>query len=65
MSELKKYSELSFGDINERSMPLITSRGCPFRCGFCYNTAFNRNRWRAMSSKVSLERLKSIIERFK
>lgn len=28
---------------------LITSRGCPHKCGFCYNLAFNKRRWRAHS----------------
>jgi len=26
---------------NERTLPVMTSRGCPFRCGYCYNLAFN------------------------
>jgi anaerobic magnesium-protoporphyrin IX monomethyl ester cyclase len=28
-----------------------TSRGCPHRCGFCYNSIFNKNRWRGKSAK--------------
>jgi len=27
-----------------------TSRGCPFRCGFCYNAAFSCRKWRAKSA---------------
>lgn len=26
-----------------------TSRGCPFNCGFCYNLAFNKRKWRPQS----------------
>lgn len=38
-----------------RSLTLMTSRGCPFRCTFCYNTVFNRNTWRGMSAARVLE----------
>jgi radical SAM superfamily enzyme YgiQ (UPF0313 family) len=27
----------------------MTSRGCPFNCGFCYNLAYNKRRWRPHS----------------
>lgn len=33
----------------------VTSRGCPFNCGFCYNAAFNKRRWRAHSIDHVLE----------
>lgn len=33
----------------KRVIPLNSSRGCPFRCGFCYNLIFNRNKIRAHS----------------
>ncbi len=26
-----------------------SSRGCPFNCAFCYNSAFNKRRWRSHS----------------
>jgi radical SAM superfamily enzyme YgiQ (UPF0313 family) len=29
-----------------RSIYLQSSRGCPFRCGYCYNGVFNGRRWR-------------------
>lgn len=32
-----------------RSISYMTSRGCPFNCGFCYNLAFNKRRWRPFS----------------
>lgn len=30
-------------------MPLVTSRGCPYRCGYCYNTKFSQRKWTALS----------------
>lgn len=36
-------------DKYKRVIAYKTSRGCPFNCAFCYNRAFNKNRWRAWS----------------
>jgi radical SAM superfamily enzyme YgiQ (UPF0313 family) len=30
----------------ERTLPIISSRGCPYRCTFCYNLVFNEQSWR-------------------
>ncbi len=30
----------------KRTLPIISSRGCPYRCTFCYNLVFNGQRWR-------------------
>jgi radical SAM superfamily enzyme YgiQ (UPF0313 family) len=30
----------------QRTLPIISSRGCPFGCSFCYNKVFNKQRWR-------------------
>ncbi len=35
--------------------PYLTSRGCPHRCGFCYNNDFNNRIWRAKSAENVLE----------
>jgi len=38
-----------------------TSRGCPHRCGFCYNDFFHRRDWRAKSAEkifIELERVR-------
>jgi len=39
----------------KRVLPIITSRGCPFRCGFCYNNFFNRRTWRGHSINSVVE----------
>jgi anaerobic magnesium-protoporphyrin IX monomethyl ester cyclase len=41
-----------------------TSRGCPFRCGFCYNTVFNKGCWRSLSIENTIKKIKSSVERF-
>ncbi len=48
------------GEVN-RSIKFITSRGCPHRCGFCYNKMFNKRRWR----KHSVDFVVSQINRLK
>jgi anaerobic magnesium-protoporphyrin IX monomethyl ester cyclase len=30
----------------KRTLPVLTSKGCPFACTFCYNLLFNSQRWR-------------------
>jgi len=41
----------------KRTLPIITSRGCPFGCSFCYNQVFNEQKWRGFP----LERIKEEI----
>lgn len=41
-------------DFEEKSRQRVfyyiqTARGCPFRCGFCYNVPFHKKHWRAFS----------------
>jgi len=39
-----------------------SSRGCPFRCSFCYNLAFSNRRWRAKSPDKTVNEIKKIKE---
>jgi radical SAM superfamily enzyme YgiQ (UPF0313 family) len=41
-------------------LSLFTSRGCPHRCAFCYNTAFYKRAWRGLTSEEILKRIKRI-----
>jgi len=34
-----------------------TSRGCPYKCTFCYNQYHNLSQWRAMSADSALDRI--------
>ena len=45
-----------------KSITLMTSRGCPYRCAFCYNTVYYKNTWRGMSAKRTLELIKRIVK---
>ncbi len=43
------YSEIGSKLTGERITAIITSRGCPWRCGYCYNQAVNKRTFRAQS----------------
>ena len=50
-----------------RSMPVHTSRGCPFRCGFCYNVEVNKRNYRVKSPERVVDEIlyiKSIFPNF-
>ncbi len=41
----------------ERAMPVYISRGCPFRCGFCYNEVVMKRSWRQHSDDFILSQI--------
>lgn len=41
-----------------------TSRGCPHRCGFCYNSIFNKNRWSGKSAKRVVDEIEYILKKY-
>ena len=45
-----------------RDMAFYTSRGCPHRCGFCYNKEFNKQGWRGKSSEKVVGDMKKLIQ---
>lgn len=47
-----------------RNLAFYTSRGCPHRCGFCYNQNFNRGRWRGKSAERVFSEIKELIEKY-
>ena len=57
--ELARYPTLQAGRAH-----MQTSRGCPSRCGFCYNTSFNKRRWRGKSPERVLDEMEWILARF-
>jgi len=43
---------------------ISSSRGCPHRCGFCYNNKMHNSRWRSMSVERTLQEIEHIKEKF-
>lgn len=41
----------------ERTFCFVTSRGCPYECGYCYVIDFHRRRWRAHSPEFVLDQM--------
>lgn len=57
---LEKYQHVKNG-----SFSIQTSRGCPHRCGYCYNRSFNKSKYRAKSPQRVLDEMEYIVKRFK
>ncbi len=48
----------------ERTLPFITSRGCPYRCSFCSTPSINRFKWRPMKAELVHERISKIVKKY-
>lgn len=55
----ERYPSLQAGRIH-----IQTSRGCPHRCSFCYNSIVNRNVWRSTKPEWVLEAIECVNEEF-
>jgi len=62
--DTKKYFGFD-AENGEASIALSTSRGCPFKCTFCYDTKVFGNRFRAFSAKRTIEIIKNVVEKFR
>jgi len=63
---LPAYDLVDMGDYQgiEHQFDYQSSRGCPFRCGFCYNTVFCGRKWRAKSAVKVLDELEYLAETY-
>ncbi len=58
---LEKYSLLGF---RLEQFPVITSRGCPFRCRYCSSSLFMGRRFRARSAENVVDEIEWLIDEF-
>ena len=49
---------------SERQLQVVTSRGCPYDCEFCYNLKFNERRFRHQSARRTVSDMTYLVERF-
>ncbi len=58
-----KSGGISF-DAKERTLPFISSRGCPYTCTFCSTGGINKGRWRSMTAELTYERVNRMVKQF-
>lgn len=47
-----------------RTIPMLASRGCPYKCTFCSNTNMWRNNWRARNPKLVADEMEYYVKRY-
>jgi len=62
--EVEKYVQLRISSSGEhgRELAMYTSRGCPFRCAFCYNKELNKRKWRAQSAEKVVMEIEKLVK---
>jgi len=60
--EMGKYVRQD--EISRRTISFPTSRGCPYRCSFCYNLRFHNRRWRGKSSENVLKEIDLLVNNY-
>lgn len=60
--DAKRY--IYFSEDKSSVLRYVTSRGCPFNCGFCYNKRFNQGIWRPHSPEKILTNIKALKEKY-
>ncbi len=48
----------------QRQLQIVTSRGCPYDCEFCYNLKFNERRFRYFSAERVLSDIEAVVTRY-
>lgn len=49
---------------SQRQLQVVTSRGCPFDCEFCYNLKFNERRFRYFSAERTVADIVDLVGQF-
>jgi len=55
---------LGHGITNQRSMPLLASRGCPYQCTFCSSPQMWTTRWVARTPKLVVDEMEMYIRAY-
>jgi radical SAM superfamily enzyme YgiQ (UPF0313 family) len=46
------------------NLPMITSRGCPHTCAYCYVNDFDLRKWRYLESETVIRKRRNLVEQF-
>ncbi len=49
----------------DRAIPVYISRGCPFRCGFCYNEVVMKRTWRQHTDEFILSQIQWLKDNYR
>lgn len=60
--DIEKYTHKSFKE--EKVIDIEISRGCPYACGFCYNSFYNKSHWRSMKPENVIRNIKKLIHEY-
>lgn len=61
--DIERYKFSPLG-ADTKGLPLLTSRGCPFRCSYCYNTEFSQRKWTALSPEQTILSISELMNRY-
>jgi anaerobic magnesium-protoporphyrin IX monomethyl ester cyclase len=67
LCDIKKYSEVAcaHGTFREKPLaPIVTSRGCPFSCAFCFNWKMNGKVYRRRSVDNLIKEIDRLVNRY-
>lgn len=59
--DIEKYLTTEFG---QRTAQYVSSRGCPFNCGFCADSKVYKRKWNALRIERVLDDLQKLYERY-
>ncbi len=59
-----KAGGIAFSE-KERTLPFISSRGCPYTCTFCSTAGINKGKWRSMTAELTYERTVKMARKYK
>jgi len=60
--DMNHYTKL---ELRRRKItPIITSRGCPFRCEFCASSAFSGTNWRVRSAHSVADEVQLVVKQY-
>lgn len=63
--DMKRYLHVRQHDGTvRRTLELITSRGCPYRCSFCVDSIVDRGKWRSQPVSKTIEDIRVLVERY-
>jgi radical SAM superfamily enzyme YgiQ (UPF0313 family) len=60
--DIEKYFRPEYGV--DKTITLVTSKGCPHRCTFCYNLNFNMRKWRGKDARHVVDEIQFLRQRY-